>query len=57
MERINTTPDANSLPVHLFVKSPKQAKKIDRRMELTETEPIVFKKNKNFKPFGVNLLP
>lgn len=53
MERNMEYIDVNALPVHLFVKSPKQAKKVERQFITISTEPMTFKKSRRFKlPFA-----
>jgi len=54
MENTYNNFDVNALPVHLFVKSQKEAKKIDKQSDMAQTEPYIFKKGKRFKTVGHN---
>ncbi len=40
--------DVEALPVHLFVKSPKEAKKVKKDEELMFVKPAPFRKGKRF---------
>lgn len=49
MNNIYTQVDVSAMPVHLFVKSPKEAKKIVKEEERTYFSPFVNRKQKRFK--------
>ena len=49
MER-NYNFDVNVLPVHMFVKTPKEAKKIDKQRDVTHSEPVIYKREHKFRP-------
>jgi len=53
MENRYSNFDANTMPVHLFVKSQKQAKKVSSQSEPTQIVPIQFRKGKRFKSVGM----
>ncbi len=46
--------DVNVMPVHLFVKSPKQAKKIGKYTYMTYRDPEIDRKNRRFQPVSFN---
>jgi len=50
MERNNSSFNIDTLPVHLLVKSPKQAKKTEKQLEHAPTEHVIFKKGKRLNP-------
>ncbi len=54
MNSINRNFDVDALPVHLFVKSQKQAKKLKKSTERISESPLTFKKTKSFKPVYVH---
>ena len=42
--------DTNDLPVHLLVKSPKEAKKVIKQQDIIQSEPVVYKRINKFRP-------
>jgi ribosomal protein S17 len=54
MNNTNNHIDVSALPVHLFVKSQKEAKKIVAEDERTYFSPFVNRKQKRFKPALAN---
>ena len=42
--------DVNVLPVHMFVKSPKEAKKLNKQPDATYSEPVIYKREHKFRP-------
>lgn len=49
MERIYNF-DLNTLPVHMFVKCAKEAKKINSQRSTSQADPVIFKREHKFRP-------
>lgn len=50
MKTLDKNFDVDALPVHLFVKSQKQAKKLKKNTETISENPLTFSKARRIRP-------